>query len=122
MERSGHRSRIRYLSSNCDECVQTLYAICGLERVLHDKVQQRRRQALTGLQVAHLIAVACSPAPDGHLARYDPPVAQKNELKPWQHEHWCLPSVGGEFVAAMEDVLDHNAGRVRPALSDGLSG
>jgi len=23
-----------------------------------------------------------------------------------QHEHWCLPSVGGEFVAAMEDVLD----------------
>src|SRR5215471_8750894 len=33
-------------------------------------------------------------------------IAQKNELKPWQHEHWCLPAVGGEFVAAMEDVLD----------------
>jgi hypothetical protein len=31
---------------------------------------------------------------------------EKNELKPWQHEHWCLPSEGGEFVAAMEDVLD----------------
>jgi hypothetical protein len=25
---------------------------------------------------------------------------------PWQQEHWCLPKVGGEFVAAMEDVLD----------------
>jgi hypothetical protein len=31
---------------------------------------------------------------------------KKNELKPWQQEHWCLPKVGGEFVAAMEDVLD----------------
>ena len=31
---------------------------------------------------------------------------KKTRLVPWQHEHWCLPSVGGEFVAAMEDVLD----------------
>jgi len=38
----------------------------GLETVLHDKVQQRRRSALSGLQTAHLIAVACSPSPDGH--------------------------------------------------------
>src|SRR5579859_2388653 len=42
------------------------YAEGGLEAVLYDKVQQRRRQALTGQQVAHLIAVACSPVPDGH--------------------------------------------------------
>jgi hypothetical protein len=34
--------------------------------VLHDRVQQRRRQALTGQQAAHLIAITCSPAPDGH--------------------------------------------------------
>lgn len=37
----------------------------GVEAVLHDKVQQRRRSALSGLQTAHLIAVACSPSPDG---------------------------------------------------------
>ena len=53
-------------------CQATVTNVCkryvegGLEAVLHDKVQQRRRQALTGLQAAHLIAVACSPAPDGH--------------------------------------------------------
>src|SRR6266481_5551296 len=41
-----------------------------------------------------------------HLARNHPPVTEKNELKPWQHEQWCLPSVGAEFVAPMEDVLD----------------
>ena len=38
----------------------------GLDQVLHDQVQQRRRQALTGQQAAHLIAITCSPAPDGH--------------------------------------------------------
>ena len=38
----------------------------GLDLLLHDKVQQRRRQALTGQQAAHLIAITCSPAPDGH--------------------------------------------------------
>jgi hypothetical protein len=43
---------------------------------------------------------------DEYFPQYHPRAAQKNELKPWQHEHWCLSSVGGEFVAAMEDVLD----------------
>jgi transposase len=38
----------------------------GLETVLRDKVQQHRRSALSGLQAAHLIAIACSPSPDGH--------------------------------------------------------
>ncbi|EFH88101.1 transposase [Ktedonobacter racemifer DSM 44963] len=38
----------------------------GLEAVLHDKVQQHRRSALSGLQTAHLIAIACSPSPDAH--------------------------------------------------------
>lgn len=90
-------------------------------------MQQHRRSALSGLQTAHLIAIACSPSPDGHdnwtvrlLAQktvelgFMPSISpntihemlKKNDMKPWQHEHWCLPSVGGEFVAAMEDVLD----------------
>src|SRR5256714_129586 len=41
-----------------------------------------------------------------HLAGNHSPVTQKNELKPWQHEQWCIPAVGAEFVAPMEDVLD----------------
>ena len=37
--------------------------------------------------------------------------AQKNVLQPWRKQQWCIPKVGGEkvrgeFVAAMEDVLD----------------
>jgi transposase len=46
--------------------VRGRFAQGGLEAVLQDKVQQHRRSALSGLQTAHLIAVACSPSPDGH--------------------------------------------------------
>jgi hypothetical protein len=38
----------------------------GLDAVLSDRRQQRRRAALTGRQQAHLIAIACSPVPEGH--------------------------------------------------------
>src|SRR5579859_4392134 len=38
----------------------------GVDAVLTDKVQERRHQALTGEQQAHLIAIACSPIPEGH--------------------------------------------------------
>jgi hypothetical protein len=34
--------------------------------VLTDKVQKNRRRALAGAQEAVLIAIACSPVPDGH--------------------------------------------------------
>ena len=46
--------------------VRRRFAQGGLEAVLHDKVEQHRRSALSGLQAAHLIAITCSPAPDGH--------------------------------------------------------
>lgn len=46
--------------------VRKRFAQGGLEAVLHDQVQQHRRSALSGLQTAHLIAIACSPSPDGH--------------------------------------------------------
>lgn len=38
----------------------------GLEAILQEQHQTRHRQALTGEQAAHLIAVACTPAPAGH--------------------------------------------------------
>ena len=54
------------ISRNTSIRVRQLYLDGGLEAVLHDKRQARRRQALTGGQAAHLIAVTCSPAPNGH--------------------------------------------------------
>jgi hypothetical protein len=36
-------------------------------------------------------------------------------LKPWQKKQWCIPQVGAEFVACMEDVLDLYAEPYNPA-------
>jgi len=46
--------------------VRTRFAAGGVDAVLTEQRQTRYRQALTGAQKAHLIAVACSPAPEGH--------------------------------------------------------
>ena len=75
---------------------------------------------------AHLIALACSPAPDGHdhwtlrllagkavelglvesLSHKTVRLRLEKVLKPWRKQQWCIPKVSGEYVAAMEDVLD----------------
>jgi hypothetical protein len=31
--------------------------------------------------------------------------AQKNAVKPWLKQQWCIPAVDAEFVWRMEDVL-----------------
>jgi transposase len=46
--------------------VRKRYREGGVSRVLTDKVQKNRRRALAGAQEAVLIAIACSPVPDGH--------------------------------------------------------
>jgi transposase len=51
----------------------------GVAAVLHDKRQERRRQALTGPQLAHVVAIACTDAPEGH-------------------DHWTLRLLAGKAV------------------------
>lgn len=46
--------------------VRARYREGGIEQVLKDKVQLKRRQALAGAEEAVMVAVACSPVPDGH--------------------------------------------------------
>jgi transposase len=67
------------ISRNTSIRVRQLYLEGGLEAVLHDKRQQRRRQAFSGGQAAHLVAMACTPAPDGH-------------------DHWTLRLLAGKAV------------------------
>jgi hypothetical protein len=67
------------ISRNTSIRVRQVYLEGGLEAVLHDKRQQRYRQALTGGQAAHLIAIACSPVPDGH-------------------DHWTVRLLAGKAV------------------------
>ena len=46
--------------------VRARFAEGGVDAVLRHKPQAHYRQALTGLQQAHLIAIACSKVLDGH--------------------------------------------------------
>src|SRR3989442_14426676 len=59
--------------------VRQVYLEGGWEAVLHDKRQARHRQALTGAEAAHLIAIACTPAPTGH-------------------DHWTVRLLAGKAV------------------------
>jgi len=59
--------------------VRTRFAEGGVDAVLRHKRQARYRQALSGSQQAHLIAVACSSVPDGH-------------------DHWTLRMLAGHAV------------------------
>lgn len=59
--------------------VRRRYAAGSLEGVLHDQRQERRRAALTGEQIAHLVAMACTDAPAGH-------------------DHWTLRLLAGKAV------------------------
>ena len=67
------------VSRNTSIRVRQMYLEGGLEAVLLDKRQQRYRQALTGGQAAHLIALACSPVPTGH-------------------DHWTVRLLAGKAV------------------------
>ena len=46
--------------------VRKRYREGGLSGVLKDKVQKNRRRALAGAEEAVMVALACSPVPDGH--------------------------------------------------------
>lgn len=59
--------------------IKQRYCSGGVEMVLTDKRQERRQQALTDEQAAHLIAIACSKVPDGH-------------------DHWTVRMVAGKAV------------------------
>ena len=107
--------------------IKRRFAEEGLAGVLQDRPQAHRYRKLDDRGEAHLIALACSPAPAGHehwtLRLLAGKVVElglasslshetvrlhlkKNVLKPWQKQEWCIPKVSADFVAHMEDVLD----------------
>ena len=100
-----------------------------------------RERKLSGRQEAHLVAIACSSPPEGHVSwtlhlladkvvelefagsislETVRQILKKNELKPWKKKEWCIPKVSGEFVARMEDVLDLYHEEYDPGASGGV--
>lgn len=109
------------------ERLRRRYCEEGLEAALGERPRPGNSRKLTGPQEAHLVAVACTPAP-GRPYALDAAAAgrqargaglcgvdcagdgaagvKKSAVKPWQVEAWCIPALSGECVARMEDVLD----------------
>ncbi len=66
--------------------VRARYRIGGVEGVLKDKIQQKRRRAFGGEGEAVLVAIACSPVPEGH-------------------DHWTLRMLRDKLIEL--DVVEH---------------
>lgn len=66
--------------------VRARYRAGGVNGVLKDKVQKKRRQALTGEDEAVLVALACSPVPEGH-------------------DHWTLRMLRDKLIAL--ELVEH---------------
>jgi hypothetical protein len=67
------------MSCNTAVTVRQRFEEGCVDAVVRHKRQVRYRQALSGSQQAHLIAISCSPVPDGH-------------------DHWTLPRLAGKAV------------------------
>lgn len=101
------------------------YCAEGLQ--LKDKPRSGQPKKLDSRGEQSLIALACSPAPEGRevwtmqmpadklvelqvvKALSDEAVRlrlTKNELKPWLKERWCFTPITPDFVWRMEDILD----------------
>jgi transposase len=99
----------------------------NLERALSEEPRPGAERKLTGKEEALLVATACARPPAGRkrwtltlladamvkLTDHDSLSGETvrrrlidNDLKPWRRDMWCIPSVDGEYVARMEDVLD----------------
>ena len=99
----------------------------GLEAAINDRPRPGRERKLDGKQEAHLIAFACSAAPEGHThwtlqllagkvvelefaesisLETVRQILKKMNSSPGRRKSGVSPKVSGEFVARMEDVLD----------------
>ena len=104
--------------------IRKRFCDAGLDAALYDRSRAGAQPKLDARAEAHLIALACSDPPDGRgiwtmqlLADRlvelqvvdsvsDETVRRqlkKNQLKPWQRQHWCTAKVGADFVSRMED-------------------
>ena len=80
----------------------------GRSRSTHSSHHLLKR---TGGQICVDLTINCGSAGgiEGsgfHIGNVCEDNTEKNELKPWLAEEWCIPKAGAEFVAAMEDVLE----------------
>lgn len=99
----------------------------NLRYALDDFPRAGRPKTFDGIQEASLIALACTTPPKGRctwtaelLAEHmiylgvvetiSPDsvrlILNKNDLKPWQKQEWCIPKIDAMYVWRMEEILE----------------
>lgn len=99
----------------------------NLRYALDDYPRGGRPKKFDGIQEASLIALACTTPPRGrrtwtaqllaeqmvHLGVVEvisPEtvrlILNRNDLKPWQKQEWCIPKIDAEYVWRMEEILE----------------
>jgi len=99
----------------------------GIERALNEAPRPGQPRKLSVGDESLLIALACSSPPEGrarwsldllagelvrltsHAMLSGDTVGRRLselDLKPWLQKMWCVPTINGEYVARMEDVLE----------------
>ncbi len=119
----------RFLGSSTSTVYRTKQRFVeeGLEQALSEQPRTGSPRKLSVNDEALLVAVACSSPPSGRaqwtlellageivrLTSHDTLSGDtvgrrlaEMGLKPWQEKMWCIPTINGEYVARMEDVLD----------------
>ena len=113
----------------------------GLEAAINDRPRPGRERKLSGRQEAHLVAIACSSPPEGHVSwtlhlladkvvelEFAGSISletvrqtlKKNELKPWKKKEWCIPKVSGSSWPGWRMCWTLYHERVRPGASGGV--
>ena len=98
----------------------------GLERALNEAPRLGVPRKLSASDESLLVAVACSSPPAGqahwtldllagemvrltvHKTLSGDTIGRRlgeMDLKPWREKMWCVPTLNGEYVARMEDIL-----------------
>ncbi len=99
--RTADKWSVAQITQALDVCAATVanvrhrYQIGGLDAVLHDRIQTKRRRVLRGEEEALLVAIACSPVPEGH-------------------DHWTLRMLRDKLVAleVVEQIDPTTIGRL----------
>ena len=107
--------------------VRNRFAEEGLEAALTERPRPGGKRKLDDDQQAHLVATACSDAPEGsthwtlrQLAKRAIELGfvesisleavrqmlNRHALKPWKTKEWCIAELTEEFIARMEALLD----------------
>lgn len=111
----------------------------NLQHALTDCPRDGRPKKFDGIQEAALIALACTTPPEGCCIWTTELLAEqmvflgvvdkissesvrimgnKNDLKPWQKQEWCIPKIDAEYVWRMETVHFPNADKIHVVLDN----